>query len=60
MNTQYRILGFRGPGDRQFSLLFPATEKGDEFVPKTAPEIAVTRMNLVKEDRSRIREHRFD
>ena len=59
MNTQYRLLGCRGPGHRQFTLLFPATEQGDRFVPSRAPEIATNRMATVLNDRSRVREHRF-
>jgi hypothetical protein len=60
MNTQYRLLGFRGPDERQFSLLVPAIEQGDEFVPRNAPGIARTRMTVVNADRSRISEHRFN
>jgi len=60
MNIQYRLLGYRGPGEREFTLLFPATEKGDQFVPLSAPEIAVNRMAVVQSDRSRVCEHRFN
>ena len=59
MNVQYRLLGFRGPADRQFTLLFPAHEQGDEFVPLNAPKIAQDRMRIVKGDWSRACEHRF-
>ncbi|HEY5174999.1 MAG TPA: hypothetical protein VII95_05485 [Terriglobales bacterium] len=59
MNVQYRLLGFRGPDERQFTILFPAKEQGDEFVPRTAPQIAQTRMHIVIADRSRVREHSF-
>jgi hypothetical protein len=59
MNTQYRLLGYRGPGEREFTILFPAVEKGDQFVPLNAPEIAAHRMAAVQSDRSRAREHRF-
>ena len=59
MNTLYRLLGYRGPDAREFTLLFPAQEKDDEFVPLNAPVIAVNRMELVELDRSRVREHRF-
>src|SRR5882724_3481311 len=48
MNTQYRLLGYRGPRDRQFTILFPAVEKGDDFVPQNAPLIAENRMGLVE------------
>jgi hypothetical protein len=60
MNIQYRLLGFRGPADREFTILFPAKEQGDEFVPSNAPSIAQTRMHIVKADRRRICEHRFN
>jgi hypothetical protein len=60
MNTQYRLLGFRGPDERQFSLLVPAIEQDDEFVPPTAPSIARTRMTIVNADRRRIIEHRYN
>src|SRR5437016_13111800 len=46
MNTQYRLLGFRGPIDREFTILFPAIEQGNQFVPLSAPSIAVNRMQL--------------
>jgi hypothetical protein len=60
MNTQYRLLGFRGPDDREFTLLVPAIEQDDKFVPPTAPGTAITRMTVVIADRSRISEHRFN
>ena len=60
MNIQYRLLGFRGPDERQFSLLVPAIEQDDEFVPPTAPDVATTRMTIVIADRRRIIEHRFN
>jgi len=61
MNTQYRLLGYRGPAVREFTLLFPALEKDDEFVPPNAPVIAETRMAIVDSDtaRERICEHVF-
>jgi hypothetical protein len=59
MNTQYRLLGFRGPSVKEFTLLFPAIEKGDAFVPPSAPSIAETRMYIVVGDRRRVREHSF-
>jgi hypothetical protein len=60
MNTQYRLLGFRGPDQRQFSILVPAIEQGDRFVPLNAPDTATTRMAIVIADRRRIVEHRYD
>lgn len=59
MNTQYRPLGFRGPRDRQFTLLVPATERDDQFDPPNAPEIAVARMEIVKADWRRVCEHSY-
>jgi hypothetical protein len=59
MNTQYRLLGFRGPDERQFTLLFPALEQGDRFQPLGAPKIAESRMEIVKADWSRSCEHRY-
>src|ERR1035438_198120 len=59
MNTQYRLLGYRGPAERQFTLLYPALEKGDQFVPLNAPEIAPNRMTVVESERSRTVEHSF-
>jgi hypothetical protein len=59
MNTQYRILGFRGPDERQFTILFPTLEQGDQFQPASAPEIATTRMRIVEADWSRACEHRY-
>src|SRR5258708_36633319 len=60
MNTQYRLLGFRGPDERQFSLLVPAIEQNDRFAPPTAPGVARTRMTVIIPDRSRIIEHRYN
>ena len=59
MNIQYRLLGFRGPVERQFTLLFPALEQGDQFQPLTAPEIATARMKIVQTDGRRVCEHRY-
>ena len=59
MNIQYRLLGFRGPRERQFTLLFPAVEQGDEFIPRNAPTIAANRMILVIGKPRRASEHRF-
>jgi hypothetical protein len=53
------LLGFRGPDERQFSLLVPAIEKDNEFVPVSAPAVAITRMKIVTGDRRRIIEHRY-
>jgi hypothetical protein len=59
MNVQYRILGFRGPDYRQFTLLFPALERDDKFDPPSAPDVATARMATVWADWSRASEHRY-
>jgi hypothetical protein len=59
MNVLYRPLGFRGPGDGQFTLLCPAREQGDEFIPRNAPMTAENRMKVVLLDPRRTCEHRF-
>lgn len=50
---QYRPLGFFGPKRQDFTLAFPATEKGDKFVPKDAIEHAETRKKIVLKDHQR-------
>lgn len=55
--VQYRPLGCYGPGRHQFTLLVGAIEKGDKFVPRSAPNTANDRRKIVQKDRSRIREH---
>lgn len=44
--VQQRPLGFHS-GDREFTLLYWATEKGDKFVPKSACDIALERKSNV-------------
>jgi hypothetical protein len=51
MNTQYRLLGCRGPEDREFTILFPAKEQGGKFVPLNAPTIAMNLMRIVMQER---------
>jgi hypothetical protein len=42
--VQQRPLGFQGPDGRDvFTIVFPATERGDKFVPKDAIARAVAR-----------------
>jgi len=52
-NIQYRPLGCYGPGERSFTLLTGAMEKGDRFSPKNAPWIAVKRRQMVIKDERR-------
>lgn len=50
---QYRLLGFFGPGDKEFTLLMGATKR-NILEPKTAPNIAEKRRKLVINDRGYI------
>lgn len=45
--TQLRLLGFYGPGEREFTLVFGAVEKNDRFVPLSACEQAFRRKDRV-------------
>lgn len=58
-NVLHRPLGCFGPERMDFTFLIGANEQGDEFVPPTAPQIAVQRMEIIKKDRSRARECDF-
>ena len=50
--VQQRPLGFHS-GDAEFTILFCATEKGGKFVPLSACEKAIARLDEVLNDRSR-------
>ena len=50
----YRPLGFFGPGEKEFTLLIGAKEKGDRIEPINAPEIADARRTLILQDRGYI------
>jgi len=41
-------LGFRGPGENQFTIVFCATEKGDRFVPRDAIQRAIDRKSEIE------------
>ena len=56
--VQYRPLGCFGPGDREFTLLLGAIEKGRKL-PKSVCEMAVERRKIILQDRSRVRDHEF-
>jgi Phage derived protein Gp49-like (DUF891) len=45
--VQYRPIGFFGPGRMEFTLLVGAIEKGGEFIPKNAPDVAQERKAIV-------------
>ena len=51
--VQQRPLGYFGPGRKEFTFLFPAIEKGDEFIPKDAIERALERKNIVEKNAGR-------
>lgn len=48
--VQQRPLGYFGPNTKEFSFLYPAKEKGGEFIPRDAIARAVQRKELVKAD----------
>lgn len=48
--VQQRPLGFRGPRADLFTLVFPAKEIGDQFVPKNAIAIAQRRKAEIEAD----------
>lgn len=50
--VQQRPLGFRS-GNREYTILFCAIEKGDAFVPRSACKTALIRKKEAKRDRSR-------
>ncbi|MEK6777616.1 MAG: type II toxin-antitoxin system RelE/ParE family toxin [bacterium] len=50
----FRPLGFFGSKGQEFIFLIGAKEQGDILIPRDAPEIAKSRMELVIRDRSYI------
>jgi hypothetical protein len=50
---QQRPLGFRGPEPDVFTIIFPAKEKGDRFVPRKAIEVSLRRKREIEADRKR-------
>ena len=58
---QYRPLGWFGPEEGQFTLLFPAEERNNRFDPSDAVQQAIQRRTLVLSDggNRRIREYDF-
>lgn len=53
LGVVYRPIGFHLP--TEFVLLFPATEKGDDFNPRSAPDTALRRREEVLENKERSR-----
>lgn len=58
-NVLYRPLGFFGPKRHEFTLLVPAREQGDCFVPRNAKDLAEERKKVVLEDEGRAHECNF-
>ena len=52
--VQQRPLGFFGPGDRQFTILFHAIEKGDKLKPKKSQSIAQKRKDAILSGNAKI------
>lgn len=58
-NVHYRPICFYGPEQTEITILTGATEKDRTRRPPTADKVAKGRMDLVKRDRSYIREFRY-
>lgn len=58
-NIVHRPLGCFAPFQSDFTFLIGAREQGDRFVPKTAPEIAQKRRDILLNDYSRAYECSF-
>lgn len=58
-NVLYRPLGYFGPTAKVYTLLVPAREQGDKFVPKNAPILAVERKRLIERGEVRVNECDF-
>jgi hypothetical protein len=54
--VQQRPLGYFGPERKEFTFLFPAIEKGGQFIPKNAVERAEDRKRIVEENQERSNE----
>jgi hypothetical protein len=52
-DKQYRILGFFGPEQTNFTLLVGASKKGRNYDPRNALETALDRMTQVRADEGR-------
>lgn len=56
-NVQYRPLGVFALGEKVFSLLIGAIEKGGRFEPKNAPKIAEKRRSLFLDNKGHLDEY---
>ena len=52
-NVLYRPLGFFGPSRHEFTLLIPAREQGDRFVPRNAISLAEERKQIILQNKER-------
>jgi hypothetical protein len=52
-NIQYRLIGYYGPQQRDFTILIGAIERGGKYTPRSALEIAERRIQLISEDERR-------
>lgn len=57
--VQYRPLGCYGPAQREFTILIGAIERNSR-IPKSTLNVAMSRMQLVLNDRRWVREYNFD
>jgi len=58
-NIVHRPLGCFAPSNRDFTFLIGAFEQGDVFIPKSAPDIAEKRRDIIINDPSRAYECSF-
>jgi hypothetical protein len=58
-NVQYRILGFFGPGAREFTMLVGCEKRQWIYRPPNAMDLALKRLSLLRQGRGTIREHRL-
>jgi hypothetical protein len=57
MGSQYRLFGCYGPGNRKFTFLIGAVEKGNRLEPKECITIAEKRREEINADPTRTIEH---
>lgn len=57
--VQYRPLGCYGPDQREFTILIGAIERNSR-IPQATLQVAMSRMQLVLNDRRWVREYNFD
>lgn len=58
-NIQYRPIAYYGPGEREVTLLVPATEVNSRFVPLSACATAYMRIEEIRVGRASTRDHDF-